>query len=159
MLNFKKNAWGRYALLPLLLLCTVTISRFSSQRLCDTPIEAFYRFIPRRMKSSIGVSLNSRLPLPLWLESPGITLFKIRNPPVCDATGDSNHRSFCLRGHPAARWCTGSVMSILRYRTFRSSERTCRQHVNPKKAHYRRILNLKIVTVHRRSDSRRAYRP
>jgi hypothetical protein len=31
--------------------------------------------------------------------------------------------------------------------------------VNPKKAFYRRIPNLDIVTVHRRSDSKRAYRP
>ena len=30
--------------------------RSSTQRLCDTPIEAFYRYMPRRMKSSIGVS-------------------------------------------------------------------------------------------------------
>ena len=31
--------------------------------------------------------------------------------------------------------------------------------VNPKKAYNRRIANLEIVTVHRRSDSKRAYRP
>ncbi len=31
--------------------------------------------------------------------------------------------------------------------------------LNPKKAYHRRIPNLEIVTVHRRSDSKRAYRP
>ncbi len=31
--------------------------------------------------------------------------------------------------------------------------------VNPKKAYHRRIPNFEIVTVHRRSDSQRAYRP
>ena len=30
--------------------------------------------------------------------------------------------------------------------------------VNPMKAYHRRIANLEIVTVHRRSDSKRAYR-
>ena len=30
--------------------------------------------------------------------------------------------------------------------------------LNPKKAYHRRIHNLEIVTVHRRSDSKRAYR-
>jgi hypothetical protein len=32
-------------------------------------------------------------------------------------------------------------------------------HLNAKKAYHRRIPNLEIVTVHRRSDSKRAYRP
>ncbi len=30
--------------------------------------------------------------------------------------------------------------------------------LNPKKAYHRRIHNLEIVTVHRKSDSKRAYR-
>ena len=62
-LIFKKNAWGRYALLLSLLLCTVTFSRFSTQRPCDIPVETFYRYSPCRMKSSSGVSPN------LWFKS------------------------------------------------------------------------------------------
>jgi hypothetical protein len=33
------------------------------------------------------------------------------------------------------------------------------RRLNPKKAYHRRIPNLETVTVHRRSDSKRAYRP
>jgi hypothetical protein len=32
-------------------------------------------------------------------------------------------------------------------------------HLNPYKAYHRRIPDLEIVTVHKRSDSKRAYRP
>jgi hypothetical protein len=32
-------------------------------------------------------------------------------------------------------------------------------HLNPRKAYHRRIPDLEIVTMHRRSDSKRAYRP
>ncbi len=34
-----------------------------------------------------------------------------------------------------------------------------KRRVNPKKAYHQRIPNLETVTVHRRSDSKRAYRP
>ncbi len=34
-----------------------------------------------------------------------------------------------------------------------------KHRLNPKKAYHRRIPNLETVTVHRRSDSKRAYRP
>jgi hypothetical protein len=55
-LKFKQNGCGRYALLQSLLIRTVTFLRSSTQRLCDTPIDAFCRYSPRRMKGSIGVS-------------------------------------------------------------------------------------------------------
>ncbi len=55
-IKLKKNVRGRYALLQSLLLRTVTFLRSSTERPCDIPIEAFYRYGPRRMKSSIGVS-------------------------------------------------------------------------------------------------------
>ncbi len=57
-LKLKKNGRGRYALLQSLILRTVTFLRFTTQRQCETPIEAFYRYSPRRMESSIGVSLE-----------------------------------------------------------------------------------------------------
>ena len=103
---------GQCALLQSLLLRTVTILRLSNQRSCDIPIRACYRYYPFRLNSSTGVSPD------LW--------FKIKNRPVCDATGDQNHRSVSLWEQPAVRWC---------------------------------VPNLETVTVHRRSDSKRTYRP
>jgi hypothetical protein len=54
---------------------------------------------------------------------------KVQNPPVCAATGDQNHRSVPLWKQPTVRWGTGLLFH-----------------------------NLEIVTVHRRSNSKRAYR-
>ncbi len=102
-----------------------------------------------RLKHSIGIALAAWRAL---AECHLIYDLRVQDPPACDATGDQNHRSIPLWEQPAVRWCTG--LTLLFFWTLEMDKR----RLNPKKAYHRRIPNLETVTVHRRSDCKRAYR-